>query len=73
MYCPIKGTPGGKLGGALLVDGIEAILDVVVIEVAVEVEEIVVVPVESEAELVAEGRAEETLDVDALECSNCEE
>jgi hypothetical protein len=72
MYCPIRGTPGGRFGGALLVDGIEAIREVDVMDVAVDVDEMVVVPVESEAVLVADGRlkAVETV-VDVLGCSYC--
>lgn len=69
MYCPIKGTPGGKFGGALLVDGMDAIREVDVMDVAVDVDDMVVVPVESEVVLVADGRLSdvETAVADVLE------
>lgn len=72
MYWPIRGTPGGKFGGALLVDGIEAIREDDVMDVAVDVDEMVVVPVDNEAALVAEGIAADTDVVEVLDCSNCD-
>jgi len=62
----MRGTPGGKFGGALLVEGIEAILDDEVIDVAVDVDEMVVVPVDKEAVLVAEEMTADTPAVELL-------
>uniref|UniRef100_A0A0B7BEL0 Uncharacterized protein n=1 Tax=Arion vulgaris TaxID=1028688 RepID=A0A0B7BEL0_9EUPU len=69
MYCPINGTPGGRFGGALLVDGMDAIRDVGVMDVAVDVDDMVVVPVDSEAALVTDGRLKvvETVVTDVFE------
>uniref|UniRef100_A0A0B7BFZ0 Uncharacterized protein n=1 Tax=Arion vulgaris TaxID=1028688 RepID=A0A0B7BFZ0_9EUPU len=71
MYCPIRGTPGGKFGGALLVDGTDDIRDGDVMDAAVDVDDVVVVPVDSKAVLVADGRFkdEATVVTDVLERS----
>lgn len=60
-------TDNPELG--LLVDGMDAIREVDVMDVAVDVDDMVVVPVESEVVLVADGRLSdvETAVADVLE------